>query len=304
MRTAFELDSFNELTLKGYVWKTTDEPRGLFVIAHGMAETILRYEAFAAYLCEHGFWVYGYSHRGHFETAGSYEKLGYIGKNGWHKMSRDLATVVDYAKSTKSNIPLFLMGHSMGSYLVRTYLLENSDIVDGIILSGTGFPNAFELKMGAYVAGIERLFKGKDLPSKRMDKLSFGSFNQKFKPALTPFDWLSRDAEQVRAYIENPWCGQIHPSSFFEEMANGLYNMLYRQMPQPRKKIPMFVMSGDKDPVGQMGTGVKKSADYYKDRGYDVSLKLYPEGRHEMLNEVNRAEVYADILGWVNRHLQ
>lgn len=306
MRTAFELDSFNELKLKGYHWHSQsaeNKPLGIVVIAHGMAEIILRYEAFADYLVSNGFTVYGYSHRGHFETAGSFDRLGYLGENGWAKMAEDLSNVIAYAEGENQGVPTFIFGHSMGSYVTRTYMVDHPDSVKGIVLSGTGFPAKLELQAGGIIAKLEKNLKGKDMPSKMLDKMSFGAFNKPFAPNQTAFDWLSTDMAQVKLYIDNPWCGQLHPSSFFEDMAKNLVRVLYKEVPKPKHVIPMLVMSGALDPVGQMGVGVKKAADFYKNAGYNVELKLYENGRHEMLNEVNRADVFKDVKDWFVKNI-
>lgn len=311
MRKPFEFNSFGELQVKGYIWSGSDTeksqvvtaPKAVVVIAHGMAETIVRYHDFAEFLVAGGMVVYGYSHRGHFETAGTVERLGYIGEDGWRKMAADLGTVIEMAKIAYPNVPVYVFGHSMGSYVTRTYLVDNPDKIHGIVLSGTGFPAKLELQAASQIAKFERLLKGKDKPSKLMDKMSFGSFNKSFAPNQTGFDWLSTDLKQVQKYIDDPWCGQIHPASFFEDMARNLVRVLYVEPPKPKKQLPMLVMSGALDPVGQMGKGVKQSADFYKKAGYQVDLKLYEKGRHEMLNEVNRQEVFADLLKWFTEHL-
>lgn len=299
MRKPFEFRSFEEVTIKGYTWQGETAPKGVVVIAHGMAETILRYDDFANFLVERGLWVYGYSHRGHFETAGTQERLGYLGDNGWAKMAEDLHTVIEMARAVAPGTPVYLFGHSMGSYVTRTYLVKHPSAVDKVVLSGTGYPQKLELQAAAFLAKWEQRLKGADKPSKLLDKLSFGSFNNAFKPNKSAFDWLSTDLEQVQRYIDNPWCGQIHPASFFEDMATNLVRVLYSKPPTPEVPVPMLVMSGALDPVGQMGKGVELSARYYKAASYAVTLKLYPKGRHEMLNEVNRTEVYEDIYQWL-----
>lgn len=273
------------------------------VLVHGMAETIMRYQEFAEFLAARGMVVFGYSQRGHFETAGSIERLGYIGQDGWRKMAADLTEMIALAKASYQGRPLFLFGHSMGSYVVRTYLNDHGDEVAGIILSGTGYPRKIELQAAALIGTLEMHLKG-DRPSKLLDKLSFGSFNKTFAPTKTAFDWLSSDSAQVKAYLANPWCGQVHPSSFFTHMAKGLLATLYSEKTKPKvsKPVPMLAMSGALDPVGQMGAGVKKTATLYEEAGYQVTLKLYENGRHEMLHEVNRQQVFQDVLAWLLRY--
>jgi len=307
MRTPFEFTSFNEVTVKGYRWHAeataAKKPRAVVVLAHGMAETILRYQEFAEFLVANGMVVYGYSHRGHFETAGSIERLGYIGRDGWRKMAADLRQVLSMAKADCPHVPVFLFGHSMGSYVVRTYLLDHPHEVDGIVLSGTGYPQRIELQAAALVGQLEQLMHG-DRPSKLLDKLSFGTYNKAFAPAKTPFDWLTSDPTQVEAYVDDPWCGRVFPASFFTDMTKGLLETLHgkRAKLNVTRPIPMLLMSGTLDPVGQMGAGVRKSATLYETAGYHVTLKLYEGGRHEMLNEVNRQQVFEDVLAWLLQH--
>jgi alpha-beta hydrolase superfamily lysophospholipase len=312
MRVPFEFNSYDEVQIKGYKWlktggtkeESTVLPKAIVIIAHGMAETILRYDTFAEFLLTKNLVSYGYSHRGHFETAGTLDNLGYIGEDGFEKMAEDLNSVIALAKSEFPNTPVFVFGHSMGSFVSRLYLLGHPDEVEGIILSGTGYTKKLDLQAAVLVAKLERLLKGSDRPSKLLDKLSFGSFNQSFKPNRTTFDWLSSEDTQVDQYIENPWCGNIHPASFFESMAKALLKVMYQSKPKPKKVVPMYVMSGALDPVGQMGEGVRKSAEFYRDAGYEVELKLYQGGRHEMLNEVNRQEVFEDIYNWLEARLR
>jgi len=310
VKTPFEFESFREVHVKGYLWHAEPSeatepdraptPSAVVVLAHGMAETIMRYQEFAEFLVAKGMVVYGYSHRGHFETAGRVDRLGYIGDDGWRKMATDLKQVIDLARASYPGWPIILFGHSMGSYLVRTYLVDHPDKVDGIVLSGTGYPKKIELQAAAFLGTLERRLKG-DRPSKLLDKLSFGAFNTAFAPTKTPFDWLSSDPVQVEAYLNDPWCGQVHPSSFFAHMAKGLLGVLYGDTPRPRanKPVPMLLMSGGLDPIGQRGEGVKKSANFYQAAGYQVVVKLYEGGRHEMLHEVNRQQVYEDLLTWM-----
>jgi len=300
LRQSYEFDSFGELSIKGYKWTDSGEPTAILVISHGMAETIERYDAFAGFLVENGIFVYGHSHRGHGQTAESMEHLGYLGENGWFKMKEDLRRVVEMARTEYSEIPIFLLGHSMGSFLARDFLLDYSYLISGVILSGTGYFSKFELNLGKFLAQSEVNRKGIYYKSDRMTKISFGTYNKKIKGSQTDFDWLSRDAEVVKEYIEDPYCGQTHPASFYLEFMTNLYRILYTDLFKNLKdNLRMYIISGDSDPVGQYGKGVRKTARYYRDNGFDVSMKLYEGGRHEMLNELNRKEVFEDILNWI-----
>ena len=215
MRVAYTLDSFGEVNIKGYKWFGDAPAKGIVLISHGMAETIDRYDAFANHLVEAGFVVYGHSHRGHGQTAGSVSNLGILGDNGWMKMKEDLKRALLMAKKEYPELPAFILGHSMGSFLLRDFLMDYSQMLDGAIVSGTGFMPAPLLKVGRLIAGIECKLKGTKHPSKLIDKISFGGNNKRIENPQTPFDWLSRDAKAVEKYIDDPFCGVVHSSGFF-----------------------------------------------------------------------------------------
>ncbi|MBF4694896.1 alpha/beta fold hydrolase [Fusibacter ferrireducens] len=300
MRYEFEFDSFEDAIVKGYKWIEDKTPLQIVVLSHGMAETIERYDAFANFLLENDVFVYGHSHRGHGKTAGSLERLGHLGDNGWFKMKEDLRRVVEMAKTEYSDVPIILLGHSMGSFLARDFILDYSYLLDGVILSGTGYMNHFKLKIAQFLAEREGLKIGTHQKSTFMNRMSFGTYNKKIKDHKTDFDWLSRDEKQVQKYINDPYCGEIHPASFFIEFLNNMQRILYTDVFKNQKNnLPMLIFSGVCDPVGEYGKGVKKTYAYYKKNGFLTTLKLYPDGRHEMLNEINREAVYKDILEWL-----
>lgn len=304
IKETYELNSFNELTIHGYKWKPDGPAKAALLISHGMAETIERYERFAHYLNDLGVAVYGHSHRGHGKTAGSIENLGILGENGWFKAKEDLKQAVDLVKNENPNIPVFVMGHSMGSFLSRDFLLDYSETIDGCILSGTGFMPMGLLNLGGTVSNMVVRLKGPKHKSKFLDTLSFGSYNKRIKPNNTSFDWLSRDPSEVEKYIEDPYCGNVHSASFFRDFLNNLKRILYTDtFKNKRENLPLFILSGTDDPVGGYKKGVLQTEAYYKAQNFDVSCKLYEGGRHEMLNEINRLEVYEDIRQFIFNHI-
>lgn len=302
MRRAYEFDSFGEITIKGYHWETEATHKGVVVLAHGMAETVERYDELAAYLNKNGYVVFGNAHRGHGQTAGDPSRLGIIGDDGWTKMKSDLKQSVILAKTTYPNLPVFMLGHSMGSFLLRDFILTDSKMLQGAIISGTGFKPLNQIKQAKRLANIVRKLKGKHHPSRLLHTLTFGRNNRRIHNPKTALDWLSRDDNEVQAYLEDPYCGQIHSSGFYYEFAHNLIRILYQGSFQNKNKhMPMLIISGKEDPVGDYGLGPVRTRSYYRSRGFSTELVLYPEARHELFHEVNREEVFQDITDWLNQ---
>ena len=304
MRNDFKINSFQELDLYGYTWKKVPEEnaKAVIVLVHGMAEHIERYDAFANFLADNGFYIYAINQRGHGPKA---EMQGYLGENGWYKMKEDLKKVIETAKAENPSKPIFVFGHSMGSFVTRNFLIENSSLVDAVILSGTGFAPKFLIKAGKWLSGRDVKKYGVKHLSKKIDNIAFGSYTNKIDKPKTSFDWLSRDAEQVAKYINDPYSGNMHPSSFFNDFFNGLLELLYHpEYKNIKKGLPVYLISGDQDPVGSYGQGVIKAAEAYEEIGFKVFKKLYSGGRHEMLNETNRNEVFNDVLSFFNSQIE
>jgi len=307
VRKTFVFQSFKELEVKGIHWYRQDcIPKALVIAAHGMMDTIERYDEMATYFLDSNIFVYGHDQRGHGKTAGNLDQLGDLGENGWIKAREDLKRVVRLAQHDYPNTPLFLLGHSMGSFLTRDLvhqlLMESTQwLPTGVILSGTGYPSPVVLKVGKWIAGLEMKWKGPLHRSKRLYHLSFDKYNKRIEHPLTYYDWLSRDEEVVERYIQDPYCGQVHTSRFFYDFFRHLHRVLYQEEHIKAHSLPMFLVSGKEDPVGDYGEDVVKTETFYKDKGFHTTMKLYPGGRHEMLNEVNRTSVYDDILLWIDQ---
>ena len=281
--------------------------RGVVQIAHGMGETAARYERVARELCRQGLRVYANDHRGHGHTAVGVNDLGYIGEeDGFDGMVRDLKQLGDIICEENPDTPVFLLGHSMGSFLAQKFMALYGDSLSGVILSGSNGPaDPQTMEQGMFVAKSEVEANGPKAKSQLLTGMLFGGFNQSFAPARTDFDWLSRDESEVDKYIADPYCGSVFPSSFFYHLFQGLAALhepeLVARIP---KDLPVYIFSGDKDPVGNFGEGVLQLYESYKQLGIqDVECKLYPDGRHEMLNEINRDEVTRDLIEWLNRHI-
>lgn len=291
-----------------YVW-TPENPatiKGIVQISHGMAETAKRYERFAKILTNEGFAVYANDHRGHGKTAGTLEKLGYLAdQDGFHWLVQDLHQLSQIIQEKHPGLPLFLLGHSMGSFAVQRYIMLYGNELQGAILSGSNGRQGVALDIGLHIAQKEAEQHGRTAPSEKMDQLLFGNFNRRFRPNRTQFDWLSRDIAEVDQYVSDPFCGTVFTAGFFYDFLTGLKELEKTEnLKQIPKDLPIFIFSGDKDPVGKNGKGVKRLFRTYKRYGVkDVELRLYLEGRHEMFNETNRDEVMKDVTDWLNCHM-
>lgn len=307
-RTDFTIPTSDDIELFCCKWflPDTDKIRGIIQLTHGMAEHILRYENFATFLVEHGYIVYGHDHRGHGRTAASEEDIGYFAdKDGFQKVVADVKQVTDFIQKEHPHLPIILFGHSMGSFVARRYVQLFGPTLAGAIFSGTGGDPGLLGKFGKIVARAECRRKGRKTPSPLLDRLSFGNFNKQFRPNRTKFDWLSRDEKQVDAYVADTLCGSIFTAGFFIDLFDGL-EIIHRgrELERIPASLPLFLISGKQDPVGDNGKAVRAVYEQYKHHGLEnVTLKLYEDARHEILNETNREEVYADILKWIEKIL-
>lgn len=307
MAKEYKLKISDSHEMQVYEWFPDEniELLGVLQISHGMTEHGKRYQHFAKFLNNNGFAVYASDHRGHGKTAGSEEKLGHFSDNdGWNKVVNDLKQVSKHIKEKHPDLPFYILGHSMGSFLVRDYLIKPPFKLNGVILSGTAGDPGILGQIGLMLTKFTLLFKKKNKASKMMNQLSFGSYNKSFKPNRTKFDWLSRDNEQVDKYIEDPLCGFICSIKFFEDLLTGLLKVNQKEtFNKIAEDLPIYLISGGKDPVGNNGRGVNQVYSNFKKAGVkNITMKLYSEGRHEMLNEINKEEVYSNILTWMSKN--
>jgi len=306
-RTQLTLPTTDELAINVYKWENKQsQPRGVIQIAHGMAEHALRYEEFSQFLTDNGWVIYANDHRGHGQTIANVDDKGFFAnENGFDKVVHDMKLLSDKIKDDYPHLPLFIFGHSMGSFLTRRYVqIFNNDIA-GIILSGTGGSKGVIGKVGLQIAKFERWRTGARTPSPLLDKLTFGQYNKEFSPARTKFDFLSRDEKQVDKYIADDLCGFICTAGFFVDLISGLDKIHQKQeMDKVNRSLPIFIISGDKDPVGDNGKGVKEVYEELYNRQENLTMKLYEGARHELINETNHLEVYEDILFWLNSNVE
>lgn len=283
-----------------------EKPRAVLQLAHGIAEYIKRYHDFAVFLSDNGFAVVGEDHLGHGESAKDAEHLGFFTEeNGWWTVVSDMHILYETEHKKFEGLPYFLMGHSMGSFLARTYLTKYPGELSGCILSGTGHQSHALCTLGLAIAGLEKARLGKRGRSQLVYNLLFGSYNNHFKPVRTKADWISRDTDTVDAYVKDEGCGFIPTLGLVIDMLGGIqYITDGKNLQKMQKDLPVYFFSGDDDPVGSYGKGVKRAYTAFHNAGCtDVTLKLYPGGRHEMLNETNRGEVYRDVLAWLEKKL-
>jgi alpha-beta hydrolase superfamily lysophospholipase len=282
------------------------QPRAVVQIVHGVAEYMGRYDDFARFLVSHGFAVCGEDHLGHGKTGAEDSKFGYFGKHdGWTLVTQDVRQLRMDMGERFPGVPYFLLGHSMGSFLTRTYLCRYPGTVDGAILSGTGQVSAPLVAAGKLLASAIGAVKGMDYVSPMVHNMSLGAYNKQFAPNRTAADWICRDEAVVDKYMKDPFCTFMPTVGLYRDMLSGFqYNASARALGQMDTNTPIYLFSGDHDPVGENGAGVKRVYRFFQEHGtQDLTLKFYEGGRHEMLNETNKDEVYGDVLNWLERHL-
>ena len=282
------------------------KPRAVVQIAHGIAEHIDRYRPFMEFLADNGFVAAGNDHLGHGKSIRVPEEQGFFAeKDGWWRVVDDMDKLHDIMSNEYPELHYVLFGHSMGSFLTRTYLIKHPDKYDGVILSGTGHQSPALVLGGNAAASVMAKLNGAMGDGTKLDSLAFGSYLSKIENPRTKFDWLSRDAEQVDKYIADPLCGFVGKIGLYRDMMHGIKFITDKKnIAQMNKEKPVYFMSGDGDPVGDYGKGVERAYKAFCDAGlHDVFMRLYPGGRHEMLNETNKEQVYQDILNWLNEKI-
>lgn len=274
------------------------EIKGVVQLVHGICEYIMRYDNFARFLASQGYVVVGNDHLGHGKTATGPQEYGYFSQ--WWDLVHDVRTLQLKVKETYPELPYFLLGHSMGSFVARTFLIDYPGSLNGCILSGTGQEPPVTVAAGKFLTGMGDPKK----VNKLFYDLSIGAYNKKFAPTRTSADWICRDEAVVDAYLADPLCNFPTKAGMNHAMMTGLQYVADKEnLRKMDKNLPVYFFAGDQDPVGAMGKGVKKVSGWFREAGMkDVTVKLYPGGRHEMLNETNKEEVYADVLAWLEGH--
>lgn len=288
------------------LWTPDTPPRAVVQIVHGVAEHIARYDAFARYLTEHGFAAAGTDHLGHGQTVKSEDERGWFAEtNGWEKIILDEKKLHDLLKEKFPCVPMILLGHSMGSFMARTYIGDYPDDFDLCILSGTGHTPAIVCKAGKWMASGEIKKHGSKYRSAMLQSMAFGSYLKGIENPIGANDWICRDEAVIRAYDADPLCGFMATAELMYEMMRGLETIgSSGHMMKMNKELPILFIAGEADPVGNWGKGVRTVFDRFKGVGMqDVSIQLYPEMRHEVLNEIGKDQVWQDVLTWIEAKL-
>lgn len=289
------------------IWEPERETKAILQISHGMVEYIVRYDDFAKHLNQQGILVIGNDHLGHGQSVLDESEFGYFGKEKGSTVVDDLYEVTKYAKKQYGeNIPYFLMGHSMGSFMARRYLMTYGEKITGAIISGTGYKAAPVLVAALFFTAVIKLFHGERYRSPFLKWLAFHTYNRKIADVKTENDWLTRDAAVVAAYNENPYCKFSFTVNGYETLSDTIkYIQKQSNWEKTPKQLPILMIAGEEDPVGSYGKDVKKVYKKYQQLGCNhIELKLYQDDRHELVNELDREVVYADISQWILRWSQ
>lgn len=297
-------DSKNNLNV--IIWETEKEPIGVLQIVHGMAEYIDRYDNFAKYMTEHGFNVIGHDHLGHGHSVSDERDYGFFAEeNGDKIIIEDMHSVTQYAREKWEDLPNFILGHSMGSFCLRQYLTKYSNDVFGAIIMGTGWIPSAAALLGKTIATNTCKSKGSHTVNPLLIKLTLEPYNKPFAPARTNCDWLSRDEKQVDLYVNDKLCGFDFTAGAYKDFFTILEKIAKnRQLIGMRKSLPILITSGSVDPVGGKKACEKLNAQYKRCGINDVTLKLWENDRHEILNELDKSDVYRYIYNWLKSKIQ
>ena len=296
-----KLTSFDGTVLQTYLWDEVKQPKGVVQISHGGAEHARRYDDFAKFLNANGYIVFADDHRAH----GNSEKkadIGYHEGDIYGDTVKDEVFITKYL-SEKYNLPVIYLGHSYGSFLGQSYIQQKNMSV-GAVFSGSSRQSRILIAAGSFFSNLITKAAGEKKKGKLMNGFSFGSYNRPFKKEGHQFAWLTRDVEQVKKYCYDEQCGYVMSNNFYNSFMQGIRE-IYKpdNLAKIDKSKPIAIFSGEKDPTGgKKACNVRKLEAMYKDLGVaDVTMKIYPEARHEILNETNNKEVYADILAAVDK---
>jgi len=295
----FELQTEDGKSLLARRWLPDGRPRAIVQIAHGLAEHSARYARLATALSAAGYGAYAEDHRGHGPKAAPADLGHFADERGWGKVVGDLWTMNRLIAKEQPGVPIIFLGHSLGSFLGQDFVAEHSDALAGAVFSGSSGKPPSIATVGRLVARAERLRLGKRGKSQLLVKMWFGAYNKPFEPSRTAFDWLSRDAKEVDAYVADPYCGFPFTTQLAIDVLDALPGLLApKRLARIRKDLPIYIFSGERDPVG---ANIKGLIADLKGAGFArLTTRIYPDARHETLNELNRDEVTRDLIAWLD----
>lgn len=311
MRKDFYYPSSDGVTdIHAVEWIPENEIKTILQISHGMVEYIMRYQDFARYLNRYGIYVTGNDHLGHGESVSSIH--GYFHHpDGNECLIEDIHKLRCITEEKYPDIPYFVLGHSMGSFLIRQYIMIHGEEIAGAIVMGTGSQSSATLALGKTICKTMAAVKGWDYQCEPVHRMAFASYNKRLEPVRTPYDWLTKDEEIVDAYMQDPWCTFTFTLNGFYQMFRGIeYIQKDENIRNIPEDCPVLLVSGEEDPVGDYGKGVRKVYQSYRKIRKDneskklVRLRLYPGDRHEILNEKDREKVYRELRIWIMKSIR
>lgn len=305
MQREFYYDSCARGRIYARIWEPDSAPAGIVQIVHGICEHMGRYEEFSQVLCDAGYLVVGEDHMGHGHSVEQDGIMGYF-HGGWFSAVEDTYRLYEMIKQQYPDTPYFLFGHSMGSFMARTLLVDRPDMaLAGCILCGTCWMPEPVLLAGQKLCELVCRRKGEQNPSERLQKMVFGTYNLRVEHPRTPYDWTNRSSREVDAYFADPLCGFTVTAGLMRDMLTGLiYIQQTENLNKMNPNVPILFIAGGDDPVGSYGDGVQQTAEAFKQVGMeDVSCRIYPLCRHELLRELNKQEVFQLVLDWMKEFL-
>ena len=307
MKQEFYFPSKDGLTqIHTIEWIPEGEVRGVLQIAHGMVEFIDRYDRFASFMASQGFYVVGNDHLGHGKSVTDESQYGYFAKHdGNFCVIGDMQQLREDTQKKYPGVPYFLLGHSMGSFLAREFIEKFGSGLSGAIIMGTGYQSLATLDTAIALTAVLQQARGGHFRSEMINNMALGAYNKAFEPGRTKNDWLCKDEAIVDAYVSNPLNQFVFTVNGYYNLFRGLrYAERQQNLDKIPKDLPILVVSGAEDPVGEFGKGPRIVAEIYKKTGIkDVTLKLYPGDRHEILNELDKETVDRDLLNWIEAHM-
>ena len=306
MRTEFTIPSNGIGQLHCCRWTPDGEPKAVVQIIHGIAEYIERYDDFANYLNSLGYAVVAEDHMGHGQSVGEQGIQGYF-EGGWFTAVSDSYSLLRKTKDEYPGIPYILFGHSMGSFMTRTILQVYPDSgITAAVICGTGWQPRAMLPAAIGICAMACKKAGEKNPSETLQNMVFGGYNKRVEHPRTEYDWLTRDAKEVDAYIAHPSCGFMATTGLLRDLLTGIQFIERKEnLAKMKKDLPVLFIAGGDDPVGAYGKGVLRAVEEFQKAGMkDVEKRIFPLGRHEILNEINRQEIYEFTSNWMDRQVE